>query len=138
MELALLSVLYGTNGLRVSYKQSSRCVLQCVEKFLKIYRKTPVLESLFYYRENPAHAFSSQRRKTFQNNFFMDIIKAVIQRNFTKQRFCKISQNLQENTCTGITFLSKFNPAQVFSSEFHKIFQNDFLWILKIVSKFCF
>ena len=47
-----------------------------------------------------------------------------------KKLFLKISQNLQENTCTRVSFLMKFikaeTLAQVFSSEFCVIFNDTF------------
>ena len=56
--------------------------------------------------------------------------KAVARRCFLKKVFLEISQNSQENTCAGVSFLIKLQPevrnfiqkeavAQVFSCEFY-------------------
>ena len=48
--------------------------------------------------------------------------EAAIRRYSVKNKFLKISQNLQENTCAGVSFLIIL--AQAFSSDFCKIFKN--------------
>ena len=48
--------------------------------------------------------------------------EAAIRRYSVKNKFLKISQNLQENTCAGVSFLIML--AQAFSSDFCKIFKN--------------
>ena len=47
-----------------------------------------------------------------------------------KKALLKFSQNLQGNTCVGVSIVIKFikkkTPAHVFSSEFWEIFKNTF------------
>ena len=67
------------------------------------------------------------------------ILEAVAQRCPVKKVFWEISQNSQENTCAGASFLIKLikkeTLAQVFSCEFCEIYKNTFLkahlrWLL--------
>ena len=54
------------------------------------------------------------------------IVTAVTgHRCFTKKLFWKISQNSQENTFTGVSFLIKLYTCCKFSCEFCKIFQSS-------------
>ena len=43
-----------------------------------------------------------------------------------KKLFLKISQNSQENTCVGASFIKKETQTQVFFCEFCEIFKNTF------------
>ena len=61
--------------------------------------------------------------------------KAVVCRCSTNKVFLKISQNLDENACTGVSFLKKLQacnfikketPTQVFFCKFCKIFKSTF------------
>ena len=57
-------------------------------------------------------------------------IEAVVQRCTVKKVFLEISWNWQENTCAGVSFLTKFikkaTLAQVLSREFCKIYKSTF------------
>ena len=55
--------------------------------------------------------------------------RGSLQRCFVKDVFLEISQTSQENTCTRVSFLIKFQEetlAQVFSCEFCEISKNNF------------
>ena len=65
--------------------------------------------------------------------------EAVVQKCYVKRVFLNILQNLQENTCTRVSFsiklqasacscIKKETLAQVFSCEFYEIFLNTFLY----------
>ena len=52
--------------------------------------------------------------------------EVVVQRCSVKQMFLKISQNSQENTCVGFSFLIKLVSCELFCCEFLEVFMNTF------------
>ena len=52
-------------------------------------------------------------------------LKVLKGRSSHSEMFCKISQNLQESTCAGASFLIK-TLAQMISGEFYEIFKNTY------------
>ena len=70
------------NALKIS-ENSQKAVHKCSIKnnsknfFFKIYRKTPVLESLFKKRP-PAQFFSCEFCKIFQNCFFVEHVQMTV------------------------------------------------------------
>ena len=67
------------------------------------------------------------------------IVTAVTRlRCFIKKLFWKISQNSQENSFTGLSFLIKLQTCCKFSCEFCKIFQNSRTAFLQRNSGDCF
>ena len=54
------------------------------------------------------------------------MVEAATGGDLWKKVFFKIFQNLQKNTCVGVSLLKKETPTQVFSCDFREIFKKTF------------
>ena len=68
-----------------------------------------------------------------QHGKLMDT-EAVVQKCSVKKVFLKISQNLPENTLCQSLLFKKETLAQVFLSEFYKIFKNTYFYTTPLVA----
>ena len=91
--------------------------------------------SLYTLREfNGIKLITYSIRWFFAVVMFMGIV--VVHRYSVKKVFLKISQNLQENICTRVSFIKEENLAQVFSCEFSKMFKNACFYRAPLLAAF--
>ena len=140
LELALLPVKYRENGLRVSYKQPSRCVLQkaALKTFAKIHKKTPC-QNLFFLllRESGTCVFLSTSR-TFSEQLFNGLSLKQSSRQVSQNKCSAKFYIYIKNHLYGITFAQLWIPQNLLKQLFMDIIEAVMWWCFakKLLSKF--
>ena len=144
LELALVPVKYGENGLRVSYKQPSRCVLQKapLKNFAKFTRKHRARICFFLLlRESGTCVFLSTSR-TFSEQLFNGLSLKQSSRQVSQNKCSAKFHIYIKKHLYGITFCTALNSTKPFKTTFYGYHRSSHVVVfrkkvaLKIFAKF--
>ena len=140
LELALVPVKYGENGLRVSYKQPSRCVLQKapLKNFAKFTRKHRARICFFLLlRESGTCVFLSTSR-TFSEQLFNGLSLKQSSRQVSQNKCSAKFHIYIKKHLYGITFAQLWIPPNLLKQLFMDIIEAVIWWCFakKLLSKF--